>query len=387
VAWYSNYKDYLIEASSLLESINQRVRTNRDLFSFFSDLEKEYLTKFIFESNNIEKEGLEEGETAKLVFEVIKENDLNEILKNLQNQLFNIKFEILPKKDFNPEKLNLEDFDLTVGYKGKKKDIDLVINSFIALMTSLDYIIDFVENLNVFLNDKENAKKTMKGLKDSDYNYGCGSSYSKFIRYLKSKHDDGKYLITEEKIKKLHEILSEGMDNNDNGSPGEYRPEPAHAGDFKTVFMEPSVINESMKNLIQNHQKRFRKIHYNPFIEACKFTGDFNIIHPFGDFNGRIARIILNMFLRFELSPFYIILRSRQKDKKKYMTAMKHYYQGMPNSYLALVCKIFIDEVHSINSRLEMANIEPIKPIKLSETAVKLIDEALKEYKSSSKRF
>jgi fido (protein-threonine AMPylation protein) len=387
VAWYSNHKEYLIDASALLESINVRIYENDQLYEFFNDLFKEYLTKFIFESNNIEKEGLGEGETAKLVFDMIEENKLNEALKYLQSQLFNVKYEIIPKQDFNPENLDLEDIDLAVGYRGKKKDINLVMNSFIALMTALEYISDYLKNLVNFLNDEENAKRTVRAVLDSDYYYGCGSRYSKVIRFLKSKSDDGNYLFTEKKIKRLHKILSEGMDNNDNGAPGEYRPEPAHAGDFKTVFLEPSLINKSMKNLIQNHQERFKKVHYNPFTEACKLTGDLNIIHPFGDFNGRIARIILNMILRFELVPFYLILRSRKKDKSKYMTAMKHYYRGQPNTYLALVCKTFIEEVHSINSRLEMANFEPIKPIELSDKRLELINEALNEYKSCSKRF
>ena len=38
VAWYSNHKEYLIDASALLESINVRIYENDQLYEFFNDL-------------------------------------------------------------------------------------------------------------------------------------------------------------------------------------------------------------------------------------------------------------------------------------------------------------------------------------------------------------
>ncbi len=387
MAWYSDYENYLIEATSLLYSLHQRVPNDNDLLDFFSDLQKEFFTKFIFESNNIEREGLEKGETRKLIFDMFEESELTEALERFQKTLFNIKYEIIPKKNFNPDDIDPSDFDLAVKYKGKKKDIRLVLNSFKALMTAQQYIEDYLENIQVLLSDEEKSKKILIELKSSDYYFGGGSPLSKFIRFLKNKKDNEEYLFSEAKIKNLHKILSAGLDNNDNGEPGEYRPEPAHIGDFKTVFIEPSLIEKSMQNLIKKHQERYKKSYYNPFIEACKFTGDFNIIHPFGDYNGRIARIMLNMILQLEIMPFYLILRSNARDKRKYMTAMKHYYQGRPTTYLALVCKVFIDEVSSINSRLKMAELEPIKPVKFDDKTKEFIKKSLNDYKSDSKRF
>lgn len=111
------------------------------------------------------------------------------------------------------------------------------------------------------------------------------------------------------------------------------------------------------------------------------------MIHPFGDFNGRISRILLNMVLQLEMVPFYIILRSTNREKRKYMTSMKHYYQGRPNTYLALVCKDFIEEIESINSRLKIAGISPIEPVQLTEYQIKLIDDSLKDYNNMAYKF
>ena len=386
--WYFSYKDYLITATALLESLVNRLIDESDkgdedgkgeLIEFFNDLTKEYFTKFIFESNNIEKEGLAEGETKKLVFDLFKDEELNDFLYEFQEMLYNVKYEIIPTKRFDPNKINLDDIELAVKYKGKLKDINLVMNSFSTLMTAREQYMDYVTNYLPFL--KNNVEKV-----NTDELGVFGVTASRLIRYFKNKKDDGNYLISEEIIKKLHKILSEEMDNNENGAPGEYRPEPAYVNS-KTVFMEPALIEKSMQTLIDNYERRFKKKCYNPFIEACKFTGDFIIIHPFGDFNGRIARILLNMILQMELVPFYIILRSNRSEKRKYITSMKHYYQGRPNTYLALVCKLFIDQIDSINSRLKMAGIEPIVPIELTDKQLKCIEEDLKEYSVSSLKF
>lgn len=285
------------------------------------------------------------------------------------------------EEEIDPEKINLKDVDVALKYKGKKKDIFLVQNSFRAIITARKHDYDYLHGYNqLFEDQKKLGKLELTNLT------GTGPILVRILRYCKNINDDGNYLISEKLIKNLHKLLAEDMDNNENGAPGEYRPEPAHIN-FKTVFMEPSLIKKSMQKLIQDYQKRFKKISQNPFIEACKFTGDFIIIHPFGDFNGRIARILLNMILQLEFFPLYIILRSNARDKKKYITSMKHYYQGRPNTYLALVCKVFIEEIESINSRLKMADMEPINPVQLTDEQMKLLEEDLIEYEKSTSKF
>ena len=144
MVWYNNYKEYLIEATSLLNGINELEED--ETYEFYTDLNKEYFTKFIFESNNIEREGLAEGETKKLVFDMFNEND-SERIKEIQDLLFKIKFDIIPKKDFNPGDIHLKDIKLAVKHKGKMKDINLVMNSFKALITARQYINQYFSNL------------------------------------------------------------------------------------------------------------------------------------------------------------------------------------------------------------------------------------------------
>lgn len=272
--WYKDYRNYLIEATSLLESLNRRYSAESDdlklLGQFFSDLEREYYTKFIFESNNIEREGLPEGKTRKLVLEIFEETDINEKLEKIKNQLFNVKIDLIPKKIINYKEMNnLDTLDielLTLKYKDKKKDIILVLNSLNTLYEADSYLIGHIEKNIHYLIDKNVFSDEMK----KSMNYGLGHPISKVIRSSKN-NEEVKYLFTEEKIKKLHETLSDKMNNNDNGVPGEYRPDSAYA-DAKTVFLEPTLIKGAMANLIKKHEERYTKESYNPFIESCKFT-------------------------------------------------------------------------------------------------------------------
>jgi len=374
--WFSTYQEDLITATTLLESFIKRFEADESLKNFFNDLEKEYFTRFIFESNNMEKEGLPEGDTKKLVFESF---EANEFLETIKDRLFNVKYDLV----VNDEVVNESDLDNGLDFKNnitpvfsfkrKKKDIVLVIDTLIALLTSKNSILRYLNRNRKFLRSFEENNIIPNNL------VGFGNRYNQKSRKIKRIKDNGDYLITEEEIKRLHKALSEDIKDYDNGKPGEYRPESACI-DMNTVFLEPSLIDAAMKKWVQDHEDRFKKEFYNPFIEACKLTGDFILIHPFGDFNGRVSRILLNMILQLEGIPFYLVLRSRSKDKKKYLTSMKHYARGKPTTYLSLVCKTFIKEMESINERLKIAGIEPIETVPLNDKQLEFLEESLSMY-------
>ena len=93
----------------------------------------------------------------------------------------------------------------------------------------------------------------------------------------------------------LHELVANKLDNNDNGNPGEYRNEAAFI-DLDTTFLQPNLIESAMKNLANSSFDRALHENYNFILEACKNSALFIKIHPFGDFNGRISRLLLNNF-------------------------------------------------------------------------------------------
>ena len=148
--------------------------------------------------------------------------------------------------------------------KGKNKDIILVLNQLISVLLSINiHAKNKIEALKIAL--KEGIE--IENNKESP-NRELINHTNKILDNDPPHNLD--VLITENDIQRIHKTLSNYMDNNNNGLPGEYRPEGAMI-DFDTVFLSPVLISFAMKKLIADHRTRFnnKKI-YNPILEACK---------------------------------------------------------------------------------------------------------------------
>ncbi|KAI1399671.1 Fic-domain-containing protein [Hypoxylon fuscum] len=117
---------------------------------------------------------------------------------------------------------------------------------------------------------------------------------------------DGK-AVDEDFLKEVHQRLCQGdVLGEDAGEPGEYRTweiAARHGPDArkKSVFIRASVVPRYMSDLVEDlhrdlvHAEEAQTV--DPFDLASRYCHRFVCIHPFGDGNGRMCRILLNILL------------------------------------------------------------------------------------------
>ncbi|KAI1084767.1 Fic-domain-containing protein [Whalleya microplaca] len=112
--------------------------------------------------------------------------------------------------------------------------------------------------------------------------------------------------ITEDFIREVHKKLcAGGVLGEDNGEPGVYRDWRIAArhgkGKKASQFIHPRAVPEYMNKLVSDIQADMAQAEadgsVDPFNMASSYCHRLVCIHPFGDGNGRMCRIILNVLL------------------------------------------------------------------------------------------
>jgi len=136
--------------------------------------------------------------------------------------------------------------------------------------------------------------------------------------------------ITEKLIKEFHKIiLVEPYDSEAEINPGEYKTQPNYlisTTNERIDFEPPQEVSKLMNDLINwlnNHidppKRKRRKYDLHPLLIASGFHVRFIQIHPFGDGNGRMARILMNLIL---MLCGYVPAIIKLEKRKEYYTAL-----------------------------------------------------------------
>ena len=158
-------------------------------------------------------------------------------------------------------------------------------------------------------------------------------------------------VLTEEIIKKLHEILKHDTKDAtlDWFAVGNYKKRPNVVGGRETT--KPKDVPAKMKALLTDYNAK-RDITIQDIIS---FHAEFEKIHPFQDGNGRVGRLVaLKECLRFSIVPFLI------EDSKK-----AFYYRGLSEwdnekSWLTDTC---LDGQDTFKRLLSMFSLPVLPPI------------------------
>jgi len=118
-------------------------------------------------------------------------------------------------------------------------------------------------------------------------------------------------------------ITDEGQATRIEIIPGEYKQQAnnvrtADGGIFR--FAAPDEVPARMQQLIEGYREAIAAQTLHPIGIASKFHHDFVLIHPFGDGNGRTARLLVNYILMKAGYP-PIIVPSPEKDR--YLAALR----------------------------------------------------------------
>lgn len=319
MSWWKNYKEEFILMLEYIEGIKERT----DLSAFFKDYKIETMIRMVFESNTIENEGLDLSGTKRLFSEILQPT-----LKELENKEASDEKEKMLSRRLVEKLRNLtNNLDITdyqdstvVLYKNKKKEFTTTLNH-LTVMCVID---------SIFRDAREDIE-----------------DYADVFNTIN--------------LKQYHEYLNRGLDNNDNGLPGEYRIDGAYIN-MDTIFLQPSLISMAVERALNNLLTALNS-GKNRYLAIMEFVATFIKIHPFGDGNGRLSRIILNLAFLYDDVPFYLVLRSNSKDKKKYIEAMIEFHSKRKLiKFISVVARTFINQVKEINSSLDLAGVERIEP-------------------------
>lgn len=208
--------------------------------------------------------------------------------------------------------------------------------------------------------------------------------------YVQAAHEGYQYLkrqpFTVDFIKQLHKTLMSGnVRRNKSTIPGEFRTGQNYLGCGKMISFIPP-IPEDVESLIENFVEYFNETEspLRPLVRAAIIHAQFETIHPFGDGNGRVGRMLIPLYLykHNQISlPCFFISEALERDKFKYYDLLngireRNDWDSWITFFLKAVeqqCSKYIEMVDQINKLYE-SDLEKAKNLIKSNKIVDLIN-------------
>ena len=195
----------------------------------------------------------------------------------------------------------------------------------------------------------ERAEKEIRNLK---------VAYDSFIR--KWDVSDSVFKLEKDHITKIHSIVTHDIEY-ENNVPGQYRNHLVKVGDAEHggVYAPPKMladIEKLMREFIQwiNNEEI---LNLDPVIRAALAHYHFGLIHPFGDGNGRTARLIEALLMRLAGMKYVPIMLSNfyYKNMDEYFLAFSNARKSEEHDvtpFVGFVLKGVVGSLNEIKERI-----------------------------------
>lgn len=154
--------------------------------------------------------------------------------------------------------------------------------------------------------------------------------------------------LTEQFIRGMHEVLlgeayevpaqtPDGKPTHKTIQPGQYKTSPNNvltATGEMFYFASPEETPAKMTELVDWYRQEDAEPTMHPVALAAEFHYRFVRIHPFGDGNGRMSRLLMNLIL---LRRGYTITVIKATDRNRYLAALSEADAGDPEPFLRFV--------------------------------------------------
>ncbi|MFW5846766.1 MAG: Fic family protein [Nanoarchaeota archaeon] len=230
--------------------------------------------------------------------EKIKEQLLKESKKDLYEKLEKI------KKNFQIEWKRMPK-------SAKEKELQEISIAFTYNTNAIEGSTITLEEAREIIEDKISPNRPLRDIKETE-------AHNKvFLEMLKNQKRLNKSLIL-----KWHQDI---FGNTKSDISGRYRDFFVRVG----PYLAPDW--QDIENLMKNYFKDINKLDVNPVEISAIAHYRFEKIHPFGDGNGRIGRLIMNYLLWEKGYPMLII---EYKNRSSYYKAFTRGEQGFVNYFI-----------------------------------------------------
>lgn len=178
-----------------------------------------------------------------------------------------------------------------------------------------------------------------------------------FINDYQKPNKNSPVIITEDLIKELHKIITNGTFENSN-VPGQYRNFEVKVGgdEYGGVYRPPHIFKD-IKMLMEgftrwlNSPEVLREL---PFIRAFLAHYYLEIIHPFGDGNGRTGRAIESLILHdfgFKYGSSFALWEGYYLNYSKYFSLLsktRKENEGNQTEFILFALTVFNESLEEI---------------------------------------